>query len=102
LKTFGAEAYAGCAMLNAEGELLGVLTVVSRTPFRQPEMVRAVTSLAGLGIGGHLESHRARITIEAGARFNQVLLNTLNSHIAVLDSGGRLVFANEAWFAFGR
>ena len=102
LKARGAEAYAGSAMLNAAGELLGVLTVISRAPFRHPEMVRAVTSLAGIGIGGHLESHRARLAVEAGARFNQDLLNTLNSHIAVLDADGKIIFANEAWCAFGR
>lgn len=102
LAAYNVEAYGGSALSDARGRLLGVLSVMSRTPFRNPEMVRAVISLAGVGIGGMLQSHRAKAAIKASERFSRVLLDTVNSHIAVLDGAGKIIFANEAWHAYAR
>lgn len=96
------ESYAGSSLTDSRGNMLGVLSVMSRAPFRNPEMVRAVLSLAAVGIGGMLQTHRAKVAIEASERFSRVLLDTVNSHIAVLDGSGKIIFANEAWFAYSR
>lgn len=102
LKVNGIKAYAGSALLNAKGQILGILSVMSRTSFGNPELVRAAISLAGVGIGGLLESHRAKAAIEASEQFSRGLLDTMNSHIAVLDEAGRIIFANQAWFNYAR
>jgi len=96
------EAYGGSALSDSSGKMLGVLSVMSRASFRNIEMVRAVISLAGVGIGGMLQTHRARAAVEASERFSRVLLDTVNSHIAVLNRAGRIIFANQAWFAYAR
>lgn len=96
------DAYGGSALSDSHGEMLGILSVMSRAPFRNPEMVRAVISLAGVGIGGLLQTHRAKAAVEASERFSRVLLDTVNSHIAVLNSRGKIIFANEAWSAYAR
>jgi len=98
----GIESYAGSVLPDSRGRMLGVLSVMSRTPFPDAELVRAVVSLAGVGIGGRLQSHHARMALEASERFSRVLLDTVNSHIAVLDGAGVIIFANEAWFDFVR
>lgn len=95
-------AYGGAALLDSHGEMLGVLSVMSRTSFRSSEMVRAVMSLAGVGLGGMLQAHRAKAAVEASERFSRVLLDTVNSHIAVLDGSGKIIFANAAWNAYAR
>jgi len=102
LVTCHIESYGGSVLTGSRGEMLGVLSVMSRTPFRNPEMVRAVISLAGVGIGGLLQTDRAKAAIKANEQFNRALLDAMNSHIAVMDGDGKIIFANEAWFAFAR
>lgn len=96
------EAYGGSALSDSHGEMLGVLSMMSRKAFHNPEMVRAVINLAGIGIGGMLQIHRAKVAAEASERFSRVLLDTVNSHIVVLDGAGQIIFANEAWHAYAR
>lgn len=102
LATLEIEAYGGSALTDSHGKMLGVLSVMSRKRFHNAEMVRAVISLAGVGIGGLLQSYRAKAAVEASERFSRVLLDTMDSHIAVLNGAGEIIFANEAWFAFAR
>ncbi|MCC5971693.1 MAG: PAS domain S-box protein [Pararhodobacter sp.] len=102
LQRLGMEAYGGTALLDGKGKMLGVLAVMKRTPFRDPELVRSVLTLAGIAIGGNLERHHASSAVEASERFSRSLLDAMNSHIAVLDGTGKIIFANEAWFAFAR
>ncbi|KPQ07391.1 MAG: Signal transduction histidine kinase [Rhodobacteraceae bacterium HLUCCA12] len=96
------DAYAGTTLLDSKGEVLGVLSIMRRSPFRNVKMVRGALSLAGVGIGGLLESHRAMDTIRASEQFSRSLLDTMNSHVAVLDRSGEIIFANSAWFDFAR
>jgi len=102
LHRFKVESYAGTTLADTRGEILGLLSVMSQEPFRDPEMVRSVLTLAGIGIGALMDSHRATAAIQASERFSSALLETMSSHIAVLDDAGTIVFANEAWFNFAR
>ncbi|MFN3954241.1 MAG: PAS domain S-box protein [Pararhodobacter sp.] len=94
------EAYGGILIKGRGGNLLGLLSVMSRKPLRHSNRMLAGLRLAAIGIGAALERRRAETAIKESEQFNRSLLDALNAEVGVLDSQGEIVFLNQSWINF--
>ncbi len=110
--------YAGAPLVTPDGQNIGTLCVIDRTPHRltpeQREMLtvlsRQVVRLLELRVAGrqiqwlneNLEQLVAKRTEELreSERFARASFDALSSQIAVLDGDGRILTTNRAWREF--
>jgi PAS domain S-box-containing protein len=110
--------YAGAPLVTPDGQNIGALCVLDRTPHRltpeQREMLtvlsRQVVHLLELRLAGrriqwlneNLEQLVTKRTEELreSERFARASFDALSSHIAVLDGDGRVLATNRAWREF--
>ena len=100
LVELGVEAYGGIPLKGRDGNLLGLMSVMSRKPLRNSTRLLSGLRLAAIGIGSALERHRAEAAVKASEQFNRALLDGLNAEVGVLDANGRIVFVNQSWINF--
>ncbi len=95
LKKFGAEAYVGEPLINAEGVAFGLIVGIRRTPLRDGDMVQAnLRILAGRAAAECAQREYTR-ELRSERDTTRNILNTAETMIVALDTQGRITLINR-------
>ncbi len=83
LEALNAEGYAGITLRNADGQAVGVISVVSRSAFRDPNLVVSLLTLFALPAAGELIRKQADEALRAREEYSRTMLSSLPTGVVV-------------------
>ncbi len=95
----GFAAFGGTPLLSAKGELLGMLALASRTPWRTPDHVETLLNLAAPRAAAEIERLASESEAERSRqRMAEVLaaLDIARDAVILAADDGRIIFSNKA------
>jgi len=96
----GFEGYAGVALRGAEGEVIGLIALLTRAPIPDAELLRAVLAAIAPRAGGELERQIAETALRDSEALLRTLLDSMPVGFYLTDATGRFVQRNrtlESW-----
>lgn len=102
----GDVAAAGCSVLAVPlvtgGATTGALFWVSRHPGLSWDIHADQLRVAGTVVAAVLQRRQAETALESSHHLKGAILDSMPAQIAVLDRGGVIIAANDAWYQFAR
>lgn len=96
LHKFNIRGYYGTALRNSEGQVVGVLCILSRTPLNLPPSAREFIDIIAAKAAAEIDRLNAlRALSESEEKFRTLVEHSLDG-ILILDLGGKVLFANNA------
>ncbi|MBN1270547.1 MAG: PAS domain S-box protein, partial [Kiritimatiellae bacterium] len=106
---WGVESYIGAPLVDSEGRSVGVLCVMRRQEIEEPQVAEFLLQIFAARAAAELERKRAAESLwESEERYRSLtddVLDTSSIGTVILDSGGRIVWINQAcerFFGFRR
>jgi PAS domain S-box-containing protein len=96
----GAESYAGVPLWSSQGERIGLVAVMGRQPFQQPELVNAMLQIVAVRTAHELERIQYENSLRTSEQFMRSILDSITSHIAIVSEDGTIMATNGAWKRF--
>ncbi|MBL6935440.1 MAG: PAS domain S-box protein [Alphaproteobacteria bacterium] len=96
LAEWGTESYAGAPLFSASGGALGIIAVMGRQPFDDPDLMKLLLRLVANRAAGELERQRSDEAIRRLSHQTEMILNSAGEGIFGLDAEGRMTFSNPA------
>jgi len=96
LRTVEADGYAGVPVLNADNQLVGVLSVFSRTPLSDADLVLTVLKTYAGRVGLEIERRRLLRNMQTTQQQLADIIRNSGDIIFQIDLNGRFVFVNRA------
>ncbi|MDH5245896.1 MAG: PAS domain S-box protein, partial [Betaproteobacteria bacterium] len=91
------DAYAGYPLTGAQGKPLGLISVVSRRPFADPELVEAMLKIFATRAVTEIERRRADQALRASEEQYRAIFNASADALVLWDSRYRRVDVNPAY-----
>ncbi|HSP17186.1 MAG TPA: PAS domain S-box protein [Thermoanaerobaculia bacterium] len=97
------ESYAGAPLIDATGSTIGLLAVMSRSPFRRSRSVESILRVIAQRVTSELERQHTERALRESEETYRVLTESATDGIASVDEEGTIIFANTAMARiFGR
>ena len=102
LQEIGVRSYAGVP-IQIEGVVRGALflTSVERQITWTPELIQELQTVTNI-VGSALERKRAEEALQESEALKGIILDSLISHLAVINRSGKILLANKRWDKFVR
>lgn len=95
-QAFDGEAFFGTTLINSVGEVVGLIWVMSRSPFDDPELIRDVLHIFADRAGAEIERARTDTERRVTEEKYRLVFNSVKDGIVVLDSlDGTVLDAND-------
>ncbi len=104
-RNMGADAYAGYPLTGPLGRSLGLISVVSRRPLADPELVEAMLMIFATRAVTEIERRRADEALRASEAQYRAIFNASTDALVLRDAEFRIVDVNstyEAWTGISR
>jgi PAS domain S-box-containing protein len=92
LTDYGMTAYAGTSLYDDQGQLIGILSVTSRTPIKENEFVTSTLKIFTSRVSSELERQQTDVKLREQA----ALINETNDAILVIDMDYGIQFWNKS------
>jgi PAS domain S-box-containing protein len=96
LRQFRFTSYCGTAINNSDGQLIGVICVLSRKPLHPPEGLREIMDIIAGKAGAEIERAQIEYALRQSEEKFRLLVNLSLDGIIIIDKNGILLFANQA------
>ncbi len=96
-RRLGVDAYAGYPLTGAQGKPLGLISVVSRRPLADPELVEAMLKIFAARAVTEVERRRADEALRASEEQYRAIFNASADALVLWDSRYRRVDVNPAY-----
>ncbi len=96
-RSLAVDAYAGYPLTGAQGKPLGIISVVSRRPFADPELVEAMLKIFATRAVTEIERRRAEQALRASEEQYRAIFNASADALVLWDSQYRRVDVNPAY-----
>jgi PAS domain S-box-containing protein len=96
-RSIGAESYAGLPLASADGSPMGIISVVSRKPLPNPELVEAMLKIFAARARTEIERARADAALRASEEQYRAIFNASADALVLWDSSLRRVDVNPAY-----
>ncbi len=96
-RSIGAESYAGLPLAGADGSPIGIISVVSRKPLPNPELVEAMLKIFAARARTEIERSRADAALRASEEQYRAIFNASADALVLWDSSLRRVDVNPAY-----
>lgn len=87
----GFQSYVGIALVDSTGKQLGVMSVLSKQPLKEGEIVEVVLELFAARASAEMERRRSERALQASQARNRAILNAIPDKMFVLDKAGRVL-----------
>lgn len=91
-KTLHADGYAGVSLQGFDGQVIGLIAVVSRKPISNPGLTESILKMAGVRASGELELHK----MEEDLRIKQFLIDHMADSAIWIREDGSVSYMNES------
>ena len=96
-RDMGVQSYAGYPLSDARGEPAGLMSVVSRRPIAEPELIESVLKIFAARVTVELERLRADEALRASEEQYRAIFNASEDALVLWDSSLRRVDINSAY-----
>ncbi len=96
-RDMGVESYAGYPLTDARGQPTGLMSVVSRRPITEPELIESVLKIFASRAMVELERERAEAAVRASEEQYRAIFNASEDALVLWDSSLRRVDVNPAY-----
>ncbi len=96
LKDFKAEGYVGAALMDREGESIGILNAISRTPLKLPPRAQEVFSIMAARVSAELERRKAGEALKDSEEMMRAISETAQDAIIIIDDYGKVMYWNPS------